>query len=316
VKIYSPGFDIPPELSWIEKLDVTASENGTRVSITGTAAMPDIAQAAQVDTRQFHLDISGAALIATTTALEWQREISVVRGVSAAETGEYRTRFTFNLLENVVPSLTLSPDQRTLYLDFPKPALAFDPWADGKLSVILDPGHGAETVGKRSPDSSLLEYAFNRDMAARVRSHLERHGVEVLLTVYDNYDLPLADRCLTANNSAADVFVSLHANAFGSGWTSTNGWEAYVYKKGSYSERLAEAVHARTIPASGLTDRGVKAQRYYVIRNVNMPAILIEHGFYTNKAEIERLNSTEFREQLAVMDAKGILDFFGVAWID
>jgi N-acetylmuramoyl-L-alanine amidase len=128
--------------------------------------------------------------------------------------------------------------------------------------------------------------------------------------------MSLEERCVVANESGADVFVSLHANAYGDGrtWTRQNGWEIFVYKEGSHSERLARAIHAETIPASGLLDRGVKAQRYYVIRNVNMPAALIEHGFYTNQAEIELLKSPEFRERLAVMDAKGILSFLGVAW--
>jgi N-acetylmuramoyl-L-alanine amidase len=186
------------------------------------------------------------------------------------------------------------------------------------LAAVLDPGHGAETVGKRSPDGSVLEYAFNRDMAARVRAHLERHGVETILTVTDDTDLSLEDRCKVANASGADVFVSLHANANGNGksWTKPNGWEIYVYKKGSFSEQLANAIHDETIPASGLTDRGVKDERYYVIRNVNMPAALIEHGFYTNQTEIELLKSPEFRERLAVMDAKGILRFLGVTWSD
>ncbi|MDR2771394.1 MAG: N-acetylmuramoyl-L-alanine amidase [Clostridiales Family XIII bacterium] len=226
--------------------------------------------------------------------------------------------FTFDLLEDVAPLLSKSPDGRTVYLDFPKPQVPFDPWADGKLSVVLDPGHGTETIGKRSPDSSILEYAFNRDMAARVKAHLERHGVETQLTVTNDTDMPLQERCEIANAYGADAFVSLHANAYGDGknWTKQNGWEIYVYKKGSFSEQLANAVHSETIPASGLADRGVKDYNYYVIRNVNMPAVLIEHGFYTNQAEIELLKSPEFRERLAVMDAKGILRFLGVAWTE
>jgi N-acetylmuramoyl-L-alanine amidase len=121
---------------------------------------------------------------------------------------------------------------------------------------------------------------------------------------------------VVANKSGADVFVSLHANAAGTGksWNSSNGWEIYVYKKGSYSEGLAKAIQKYSIPASGLADRGLKAERFYVIRNVNMPAVLVEHGFYTNKNEVALLKSPEYRERLAIMDAKGILEFFGITW--
>jgi N-acetylmuramoyl-L-alanine amidase len=367
VDVYSPGYYVPPLLYAIDDIDVTVSNAGTRVSISVSGPEPAAPLVAPPEPGRYFISFPNTVLNASADALEWQREISALRGLGAEQTGgaaeereaEPRERtekdgleeseppedaagpenaampesaenaeagraedvsvlLTFDHLEDAPPSVSQSPDGRNLYLDFPRPQAPFDPWADGKLSVILDPGHGAETIGKRSPDESLLEYAFNRDMAARVKAQLERHGVETLLTVYDDTDMPLADRCKAANDSGADVFVSLHANAYGSGkkWERQNGWEIFVYKEGSFSEQLAKAIHDETIPASGLTDRGVKAESYYVIRKVNMPAVLIEHGFYTNQTEIESLKSPEFRERLAVMDAKGILRFLGVAWLE
>ena len=47
-----------------------------------------------------------------------------------------------------------------------------------------------------------------------------------------------------------------------------------------------------------------------------MPAVLIEHGFYTNKAECDKLKSAEFRKKCAIADAKGILNHLGIAWVD
>ncbi|MDR2355822.1 MAG: N-acetylmuramoyl-L-alanine amidase [Clostridiales Family XIII bacterium] len=356
VDIYSRDYDIPPVQAVIENVDVTISDAGTRVSLLFTEPAPaQLTDPNPPTPQRFSVGFPHTSLLAPLSALEWQREISILRGVlteseqtpteeipagrDAAqgepvppqiEPPEAQTEqqavpreaselwLTFELLEDAAPSLSSSEDGRTIYLDFPKPQTPFNPWADGKLSVILDPGHGAETVGKRSPDGSVLEYAFNRDMAARVKALLERHGVETLLTVTDDTDLSLEDRCKVANASGADLFVSLHANADGSGknWTNPSGWEIFVYKKGSFSEQLANAIHSETMPASGLIDRGVKTASYYVIRNVNMPAALIEHGFYTNQTEIELLKSPEFRERLAVMDAKGILRFLGVAWSD
>jgi N-acetylmuramoyl-L-alanine amidase len=374
------AFAPPPESAvTIDAIDITATEGGTRVTITGAGVLTVYSSLSEWD--RFTLDLTGAALNVSTSAMEWQREISVVGGFSATQTaiippatppavsaaavsgpaasgpaltgagadGQAATppalssaavsgpavsggqaadpgagpppvanvtRFVFDMLENITPVISFSGDMTAIYLDFPRPAIMFDPRIDGKLSVMLDPGHGAETAGKRSPDSSLFEYEFNRDMASRIKYHLERHGVEALTTVSDNTDLPLADRCKAANESDADIFVSIHANAYGNGWTNTNGWEIYVYRKGSYSEQLAKAIHSATIPASGLTDRGIKAERFYVIRNTNMPSVLIEHGFYTNRAEVELLKSPDFRERLAVMDAKGMLNFLGVTWIE
>jgi N-acetylmuramoyl-L-alanine amidase len=228
------------------------------------------------------------------------------------------TRFVFSTSEGSRPAISFSSDQTAMYLDFPKPAILFNPLIDGKLSVVLDPGHGAETAGKKSPDGSFEEYEFNRDMAKRIKAHLERHGVETIITVQDDRDLPLAERCRIANESDGDIFVSVHSNAFGNDdkWTEVNGWEIYIYKKGSYSEQLAKAIHSAAIPAVGLSDRGIKTVPYYVITNSNMPAVLVEHGFYTNQNEIRLLKSGDFRERLAIADAKGILSFFGVDWIE
>jgi N-acetylmuramoyl-L-alanine amidase len=380
VDIYSREYDIPPVISTLESVDVTASDTGTRVSLTFAGTAPDcLTNPNPAEARRFSVGFPHTNLIAPMSNLTWHREISLLRGIRTEQEGarengaegvqteaqtEAQTQaaqdvqdeqtapappdsgqaeaqteaqdgqggqtagtapqeasalwFVFELLEDAAPSLSYSQDGRSIYLDFPKPQAPFDPWADGKLSVVLDPGHGTETIGKRSPDNSVLEYVFNRDMTARVKAHLERHGVETLLTVANDFDMPLQERCEIANATGADAFVSLHANAYGDGknWTKQNGWEIFVYKKGSFSEQLANAVHSETIPASGLTDRGVKDYNYYVIRNVNMPAVLIEHGFYTNQTEIELLKSPEFRERLAVMDAKGILRFLGVAWTE
>jgi N-acetylmuramoyl-L-alanine amidase len=316
VDIYYGDYPVPPLIVEISQFDIVSSTQGTRVVVQGNADITNVTQGSLIDPPRFYLDVSSSALTGTTGALEWQREISVVRGIEVSPLPENVTRILFELSENAIPLVTFSPEKTEIYLDFPRPLLSFDPWTDGKLSVMLDPGHGAETPGKRSPDNSLLEYEFNRDMAGRIRYHLERHGVEVLTTTADDGDLPLADRCLAANTSDADIFVSLHANAFGQGWTSTRGWEIYVYRKGSYSEQLALSIQRATIPDSGLTDRGLKAERFYVIRNTNMPAVLIEHGFYTNRDELQLLLAPDFREKLAVMDAKGILNFLGVPWIE
>ncbi len=47
-----------------------------------------------------------------------------------------------------------------------------------------------------------------------------------------------------------------------------------------------------------------------------MPAVLIEHGFYTNKEECTKLKSIEFRKKCAIADAKGILNYLGIAWVE
>ncbi len=65
-----------------------------------------------------------------------------------------------------------------------------------------------------------------------------------------------------------------------------------------------------------MRDRGVKTEDFYVLRNTKMPAVLIEHGFYTNETEVQKLLSPTFREQCAQANARGILSYFSIPWVD
>ena len=186
------------------------------------------------------------------------------------------------------------------------------------MLVCIDPGHAKNTSGKRSPDGTLREYEFNRDVAKRLKAILERHGVQAIFScnVESDFDASLASRCKIANESGADAFVSIHANAHGDGseWTNGQGWEAFYHNGSAEGKKLAEAIKKESIPSLGLKDRGLKTNGLYVTKNTNMPAVLIEHGFFTNKEECEKLKSPAFRESCAVANAKGILKYFGIAW--
>ena len=186
------------------------------------------------------------------------------------------------------------------------------------MLVCIDPGHAKSTAGKRSFDSSLLEYEFNRAVSLWLKYHLERHGVKTIYScdVDTASDVSLSERCRTANNKKADLFVSIHANAYGLTWNSANGWEIFHHKNSPKGKRLAEAIQKTSIPFLGLRDRGIKTNNFTVLTGTNMPSVLIEHGFYTNKEECEKLKSLEFRKKCAIADAKGILNYLGVAWIE
>jgi N-acetylmuramoyl-L-alanine amidase len=180
-------------------------------------------------------------------------------------------------------------------------------------TVCLDYGHGKSTAGKRSPDGTLLEYEFNRDVGRRLKAILERHNVKVIETVEDDTDLALSSRCGVANFYECDYFVSIHANAHKEEWTTASGWEIYVIAKGGQAEELAKRIHKYS-KELGLKDRGIKVANFQVLRDTEMPAVLIEHGFYTNKEECEKLKSDDFRQKCAECDAKGILEQLGMAY--
>jgi N-acetylmuramoyl-L-alanine amidase len=183
------------------------------------------------------------------------------------------------------------------------------------VKVCLDAGHGKETAGKQSPDGSLLEYEFNRDVATRIKNILERHNIEVFLTCDDDHDIDLKTRCMYANANECDYFVSIHANAHKEYWTDANGWEIHIIGKGGNAEKLAKCIQKHSIADLGLKDRGIKISNFQVLKDTDMPAVLIEHGFYTNKEEVEKLKDSTFRQKCAMADAKGILEHLGIEYI-
>ena len=193
--------------------------------------------------------------------------------------------------------------------------MVYEQKGSDKMKICLDAGHGKETAGKRSPDSSLMEYEFNRDVMKRLKAILERHDVEVIETVIDDTDVSLSARCSIANKNKADYFVSIHANADKEYWTDVNGWEIHIVGKGGKAEQLAKSIHKHSIATLGLKDRGIQVSNFQVLRDTNMPAVLIEHGFYTNKEECELLKTESFRQKCAEVDARGILSYLGINYI-
>ena len=193
--------------------------------------------------------------------------------------------------------------------------MVYEQKGSDKMKICLDAGHGKETAGKRSPDGTLLEYEFNRDVTNRLKCILEKHGIEVLTTCDDEHDIDLKTRCMYANDNKCDYFVSIHANAHKEYWTDVCGWEIHIVGKGGKAEKLAKAIHKHSIPILGLKDRGIQVSNFQVLRDTDMPAVLIEHGFYTNKEECELLKTESFRQKCAEADARGILSYLGINYI-
>lgn len=193
-----------------------------------------------------------------------------------------------------------------------------------KKKVVLDAGHGNQS-NNQSPDGSYSEPEFALDMAERMRAILTRHGVAVTFTrsgadnptgKADTNDLQY--RCDVANAiKDLDLFVSLHSNAAGSGWSSARGWEIYASSPGDTAGRnIAAKAIAKRVREAGVTVHGeaVKHERFYVLKNTTAPAVLIEHGFHTSKEDVALLKSADYRKKLAVAQCKGILDYLGISY--
>jgi N-acetylmuramoyl-L-alanine amidase len=112
----------------------------------------------------------------------------------------------------------------------------------------------------------------------------------------------------------ADVFISIHYNAFRGKWDETaGGKETHYLKLDSF--RLAETIHKHLIKGTPQINRGVKKTNYYVLRNTNMPSILIEHGFMDVRKEAELMLNEKFQTEEAEQICQGVCEYFNVPYI-
>lgn len=180
------------------------------------------------------------------------------------------------------------------------------------MKIAIDAGHGPQTPGKRCPDDSMREFNFNSVVARYVRKGLlEYEGVQTMYTHDDDgsRDVPLKERTNSANKWGADLLVSIHANAMGTGWNAAHGIETFTYTTRSASSvALATAVQRQLIKTTGLYDRGVKAENFHMVREFKGPAILVECGFMSHKDEATLLKSDSYRRKCAAAIVAGIAE--------
>lgn len=179
---------------------------------------------------------------------------------------------------------------------------------------MLDAGHGYNTPGKRSPDG-MREYEFNRAVANYAKQLLENYkNVTVYLSHSDQRDISLKARTDKANSLNVDIFVSIHANAFGGGdWNNVSGIETYVYPtRPPVAFQLAQKIQRNLVISTGLENRGVKTADFHVLRETEMDAVLVESGFMTNRNDIKLLRSETYRRTVAEGIVKALAQQFSL----
>ncbi len=175
--------------------------------------------------------------------------------------------------------------------------------------IFIDAGHGGPDPG--AVGNGVVEEDVNLDVARKLGGILEEAGYDVMLyrttqdeNVLTNKAADLKNRANMANDWGADYFISIHTNASTS--PSATGFEQYVYQLGGEAEALADDIAAQFAGRLGSSDRGVFQQNFSVLRNSNMPAVLVELGYLSNPTEALNLNSSAWRSAAARAIADGI----------
>jgi len=166
-----------------------------------------------------------------------------------------------------------------------------------------------------------MEKSVTMRVSRELKRLLEAEGASVVLTRTSDTEVSpkgarataveeLEARCDIANRANADIFLSIHADAFTN--REVKGTTAYYYTKGSkQSKLLADSVRTALIDAIGTVDRGTQTSNFYVVKHTDMPAILVEISFISNPDEERMMNSDAGIKKIAQGIADGIADYFG-----
>jgi N-acetylmuramoyl-L-alanine amidase len=164
---------------------------------------------------------------------------------------------------------------------------------------------------------------LNLSVSKKVADLLEAKGYTVVMARENDKYLSLSHRAQEANKLGADIFVSIHHNAFNG---SSHGIETFYYNEAGTtnnpkandkeriqdSKKMAEEVQKELIKETGAYDRGVKRANFHVIRETKMPSILVEGGFVDNAVERAKLVLDSYQQKLANAITKGIEKFFSI----
>jgi len=195
---------------------------------------------------------------------------------------------------------------KTLFsLIFAALAVVVSPLADAArfTTVVIDPGHGGHDKGGQW--GQVYEKHLALDTATRLEGYLKQRGIRTVMTRRSDYFVTLPGRVAIANRFRNAIFVSVHYNYT---WKpDASGLETYYYNGNSAG--LAQCVHNGMLSRVRAVNRGVKSARYYVIRNTQIPAILVECGFVSNAGERSRMKNAWYRDGLARGIADGILRY-------
>lgn len=206
--------------------------------------------------------------------------------------------------------------------------------ATGAPLVAIDAGHGGADSGavgvlpagtvtglpaRADADGQTLLYEkdVTLDIAQRLDAFLQGRGFPTVMTrtqdlaggdvPYTTVGADLRARVDIANNANARMFVSIHENSLNA---ASSGTETYhFYYSSEAAKLLAGLVHQQVVAALGLPDRGVKSAGFYVLKNTEMPAILVEGAFLSNPTDVLMLADAGVRQRVAEAIGAGVVAY-------
>ena len=194
------------------------------------------------------------------------------------------------------------------------------------MKILIDNGHGSNTLGKRSPDGRVYEWRWTRVVAEKVVAKLLARGIDAERIVTETSDISLTERVKRVNaickeHGAGNVLlVSIHINAAGAdgNWHSASGASAWVSKNASAKSKAVAKIFTDLYAAKGLAgNRAIPECGYctwswtpndiYILKASSCPAVLTENMFMDNQGDCNLLDSESGKEKIANLHVEAIV---------
>lgn len=195
---------------------------------------------------------------------------------------------------------------------------------DGKHIVLIDAGHGGIDGGAVGI-GGIVEKELNLDVAKKLEEILVKNNYFPVMTrisdvsLYDASDTSiknkkradLKNRLRLMKSSGAEIFVSIHMNNYSEG--KYRGGQVFYGKNNENSRLLGESIQNRIkkeLPASQNREAKKSERGIYLLKNAEIPAVIVECGFLSNKDDVELLKTAQYRQKVANTIYNGICDYF------
>lgn len=192
------------------------------------------------------------------------------------------------------------------------------------MLILVDNGHGVNTLGKCSPDGKFREYKWNREIAHEVVAELKKRGYCAELLVPEDIDISLAERVRRANNKCNQLgtknvlLLSIHVNAAGNGqWLNAKGWSCFTSRGLTKSDKIADELYkvaeelmpTRTMRKEYSDGDADWEAGFYILKNTKSPAVLTENYFMDNRDDLAYLTSAEGRKAIIATHVEGVINY-------
>ena len=170
-------------------------------------------------------------------------------------------------------------------------------------TVVVDAGHGGKDSGayrRYGPPEKIVAL----DVAQRLEKKLRESQIKTVMTRDSDVFIPLNDRVAIENNQKNAVFVSIHFND--SRKRRARGFETYYHSGASFD--LASRIQQKLMTIPNSANGGIHTANFRVLRLASCPAVLVECGYLSNRAEGNQARDSEYRELLADRIAEAIVE--------